>query len=122
MSVCGRVASGDSHGPDNGETGAGGQPPPGAFPKAFAGVTGRYGFRNAGTAKSALQQRLDPLVEFLERGLAPNHLAIEEKGRRRVDLQYLIGELLIGGDLVEQGLILEAILDRLLAEPGLLAD
>src|SRR6266404_6152791 len=49
MSVCGRVASCDSHGPDNGEAGAGGQPPPGAFPKAFAGVTGGYEFRPAGT-------------------------------------------------------------------------
>src|ERR1700726_1630330 len=41
MPVCGRVAACDSHGPDNGEAGAEGQPPPGAFPKAFAGVTGR---------------------------------------------------------------------------------
>jgi hypothetical protein len=40
MSVCGRVASGGSHGRDNGETGAEGQPPAKAFPTAFAGVIG----------------------------------------------------------------------------------
>src|SRR5258708_33387505 len=43
MSACGRVASGDSHGPDNGETGAGGQPPPGFFPRLLRGLQGDVG-------------------------------------------------------------------------------
>src|ERR1700722_17265517 len=38
MSVCGRVAFCGSDGDDNGDAGAGGQPPAGAFPKAFAQV------------------------------------------------------------------------------------
>src|SRR3981081_907013 len=36
-------------GRNNGEAGAGGQPPPRAFPKAFAGVMGEYGPRSAAT-------------------------------------------------------------------------
>src|SRR5216684_8316721 len=116
--------------PDNGEAGAGGQPSPEAFPKGFiegfiegfVELIGSYESRPGGDKESALQQRFDLLVEFLERGLALDHIAIDEKGRRRVDLQHLVGEFLVGGDLVEQRLVLEAILDRLLAEPGLLAD
>src|SRR3981081_3143822 len=73
-------------------------------------------------AESALEQRLDLLVEFLERGLALDHLAIDEEGRRRVDLQHVAGEFLISGDFVQQRLVLEASFDRLLAEPGLFAD
>src|SRR5215213_6966975 len=80
---------------------------------SLAGTTG---------CESALQQRFDLLVEFLERGRALDHLAVDEESRRRVDLQHLAGKLLVGGDLVEQRLILQAVLDRLLAEPGLLAD
>src|ERR1700691_1615247 len=38
MSVCGRVAFCGSDGDDNGDAGAGGQPPAGGFPKAFAQV------------------------------------------------------------------------------------
>jgi hypothetical protein len=36
--------------------------------------------------ESALQQRFYPLVEFVERGHACDHLAIDEKGRRPLDL------------------------------------
>jgi len=45
MAVCGRVAFRGSHGADNGEAQAAGQPAPGAFPKAFAGLIrgGRVG-------------------------------------------------------------------------------
>jgi len=39
--VCGRVAVGGSDSDDNGDAGAGGQPPAGAFPKAFAWLTGK---------------------------------------------------------------------------------
>src|ERR1700730_2733891 len=45
MSVCGRVSFGDSLASDNGEAGAFGQPPPGAFPKAFAGVIATFVWR-----------------------------------------------------------------------------
>src|ERR1700730_17084621 len=135
MSVFGRVAAYGSDGRDNGEAAAAGQPARSAFPKAFAGLTkafagltkafaGLTGHTNPARqgAESALQERLDLLIEFLERGLALDHLAVDEEGRCRIDLQHFAGELLIGGDLVEQRLVLEASLDRLLAEAGLLAD
>src|SRR5258706_7018575 len=99
------------------------------FPRLFPGLFPRLleGLRDCmnppcGDAKSALQERLDLLVKFLERGLALDHLAIDEKSRRRVDLQHVAGELLVGGNLVEQRLVLEASFDSLLAEAGLLAD
>src|SRR3979409_1584115 len=75
----------------------------------------RHARRDSGFVQSALEKRLDALVKFLERGLALDLLAIDEKGRRRIDLQHLAGVLLVGGDLVEQCLILQAILDLLLA-------
>src|SRR5947209_15050450 len=65
--------------------------------------------------KSALQQRLDYLVEVLECRRAFDHLAVDEEGRGRIDLQHLVCVFLIGRDLVEQRLVLQAILDRLLA-------
>src|SRR5258707_9585716 len=92
----------------------------GFFPRLLRGLSG-YLNPACRYVKSALEQRLDLLVEFLERGLALDHLAIDEKGRCRVDLQHLAGEFLIGGDLVQQRLVLEAGLDGLLAESGLLA-
>src|SRR5438445_9374203 len=75
-----------------------------------------------GVLRSALQERLDLLVELFERCFALDHLAIDKEGRRRIDLQHFAGIFLVGGDLVHQRLILEAILDLLLAETGLLAD
>src|SRR3982750_4062114 len=102
--------------------GVGGKGGGGAFPKAFAGLTGAAYLRREELAQSALQQRFDPLVEFGKGCLAFDLLAIEEKGRRRINLQHLAGVFLVGRDLVEQGLVLEAILDGLLAETGLLAD
>src|ERR1700755_1006107 len=42
-------------------------------------------------AWSALQQRIDSLLELLERGLALDLLAIDEEGRRRIHLQHLTG-------------------------------
>src|ERR1700758_4077580 len=56
----------------------------------------------AGT-RSTLQQRINPLLEFLERGLALDLLAVDEEGRRRVHLQHLTGIFLVGDELVEQG-------------------
>src|ERR1700730_19051744 len=114
MSVCGgspRFAG--SVGRDNGEAGASGQPAGRAFPKAFAGLTGLVESALAAPEESALQQWLDLLVKFLERGLALDHLAIDEKGRCRVDLQYVAGEFLVRRELVEQAQHLEAALDRL---------
>src|SRR5713101_10118956 len=115
MSVCGRVASCGSW-----EATMARPRPEGNRRRGFSqgfcrgyGAVGNPG--SAGAQESALQQRFDPLVEFLERGLAPDHLAVDEKGRRRADLQHLVGEFLVGGDLVEQRLVFEAILDRLLA-------
>src|SRR6202790_2428934 len=101
MSVCGRVASCGSHGRRQWRGRRRRATAAAAFPKAFAGVMGRYEPRFAGAQESALQQRFDPLVEFLERSPALDLLAIDEKGRRRVDLQHIAGVLLIGGDLVE---------------------
>src|SRR5229473_8556827 len=118
MSVCGRVASCGSWQATMARPRPEGNRRRG-FSQGFCrgyGAVGNPG--SAGAQESALQQRFDPLVEFLERGLAPDHLAVDEKGRRRVDLQHLVGELLVGGDLVEQRLVFEAILDRLLAEAG----
>jgi hypothetical protein len=62
-----------------------------------------------------LEQSLDPLVEFLKRGLAFDHLAIEEESRRRIHFKCFRGVFLVGDDLVEQGLILQAGFDLLLA-------
>ena len=77
---------------------------------------------SSGQIDQLFKQRVDLLVEFLERGLALDLLAIDEEGRRRIHLQHLAGVFLVGGDLVEQRLVLQAILDLLLAEARLLAD
>src|SRR5580700_5703520 len=66
MSVCGRVASRGSHGSDNGEAGAGEQPPPGAFPKSFirgfmedfTGVRRLYGFPPAAAKRQLFSSAL----------------------------------------------------------------
>src|SRR5438045_9731159 len=126
MSVCRRVAYAALMGRDNGGAGAEGQPPQAAFPKGFmepfAALTPPSESNASGALESAFQQGLYALVEFLKRLFALDHLAINEKGRRRTDLQHLGRELLIGGDLVEQRLVLEAFLDRLLAQSGLQAN
>src|SRR5882762_6373077 len=116
MSVCGRVAICGSDGRQWRGRGRRATAAPGfsqgiykGFIVSFAGVTPWCEYRPAGTRESAFQQRFDLLVEFLERGLAPDHVAIDEEGRRRTDLQHLGGEFLVGGDLVEQRLVLEAV-------------
>ena len=43
------------------------------------------------------QQMFDPLVELFERDCAFDPLGINEEGRRRIDLQHLVGEVFIGG-------------------------
>src|SRR5690349_5951098 len=68
------------------------------------------------------EQRLEPLFEFLERYRAPKHHAVEEEGRRRSDLQFLNGVLLVGGELVELCLVRLAGFDILFAHAVLLAD
>src|SRR4051794_11405567 len=55
--------------------------------------------------ESALQQRFDSLVEHIETRIACDLLAVDEEGRRRIDLQHVAGVFLIGRDLVEQRLI-----------------
>ena len=62
----------------------------------------------------ALQERRDLFGEFFKRLLAAQHLAIDEEGRRRIDLKDFVGEFLVGRDLVEQCLILQALFHLLL--------
>src|ERR1700676_235203 len=85
-------------------------------------ASGPVGTTRREAMRSALQQRRDALGKLLERGLALEHLAIDEEGRCRIDLQNFVGVFLVGCDLVEQRLILEAILDILFAKARLLAD
>ena len=72
--------------------------------------------------ESGFQQRFYPLVELLEGGFADDHFTVDEKGRRAVDLEHILGVFLDRGDLVLHRLVLQAILDRLRAEPGLPPD
>src|ERR1035437_1505081 len=121
MSVCGRVAFCGSHGVTMARPGPGGNRRGRLFPRLLRGLCEVYASRPAGTQESGLQQRFDPLVECLERRCALKHLAVDEKGRRAIDLQHLDGKLPVSRELVEQGLILDAIFDSLLAEAGLFA-
>ena len=72
-------------------------------------------FESSGS-ESALQHRIDALCELFEALLALDHLAVDEEGRCRLHLQHVGGELLVGRDLVEQRLILQAVLDLRLGE------
>src|SRR3979411_1796247 len=93
MSVWGRVASCDSHGPQQWRgRGRRATAAPG-FSQGFCRGYGGVWTPVSRDARSALQQRFDLLVEFLERGFALDHLAIDEKGRRRVHFQNLSGAL-----------------------------
>src|SRR5665213_1307573 len=74
------------------------------YPKIFYGFLEQARSR---ASESALQHRLDLLVEFIERRFALDDFAIDEEGRRRIHLEHVGGVLLIGGDLVEQRLVLE---------------
>src|ERR1700756_5338075 len=69
--------------------------------------------------RSALQQWIDPLLEFRDRRLAPDLLAVDEEGRCRVHFQHFRRVFLIGCDLVEQRLIVQAGLDLILAQARL---
>ena len=106
---------------DNGEAGQPkGNRRRGLFPRLLQGYYERIMpeiYRDSGAVKFPVNAQLlssgfDPLVEFLERGFALDLLAIDEKGRRRIDLQHLGGVFLVGDDLVEQRLVLQAGLDR----------
>src|SRR5579859_74315 len=72
-------------------------------------------FESCAGRSASLQKRVDLLLEFLNRRLALDLLAVDEEGRRRVHLQYVAGVFLVGGDLVEQRLVLQAVVDLLLA-------
>ena len=87
-------------------------------------VSSLYGIQRADrcTGESALQKRVDPLLELLDRGLALDLLTIDEEGWRRIHFENLAGVFLVGFDLVEQRLILQSGLDLFLAESGLLVD
>src|SRR5437764_9045948 len=122
MSVCGRVAFCGSYGRDNGEAGTGGQPARGAFPKGFVSLLLGLRAPTKSVDESAFQQRFNALVEFLEARFADDHLTADEKGRGPLDLQHVLGKLLAGTDLVLHRLALQAILDRLRAQPGLASD
>ena len=92
-----------------------GNPGVGAFPKAFVPndlletKPDRLRIFLAALFESALQQQLDPLIEFLKRRHAIDHHAIDEKSRRSRDLQDIGGELSIGGKLFQQGLVPDAV-------------
>ena len=58
---------------------------------AIARISGR---------ESTFQQRVDTTSEFLEGGFTDDFVAVDEKGRRALDLQDVLGELLAGADLV----------------------
>jgi len=98
MSVCGRVAFRRLLPRDNGEAGAGGQPPRRLFPRLLRGLCGADRAQAAVAQGSAFRQRLDLPVEFLERRLAHDRLAIDEKGRGSPDLERLDGELAARSD------------------------
>src|ERR1700743_3829142 len=49
--------------------------------------------------RSALQQRFDLGVEYVERRFALDDVAVDEEGRRGVHLQNVGGVFLVGGDL-----------------------
>src|ERR1700750_1783980 len=83
------------------------------FIEPFAGLISR---NESGARESALQHRVDALRELLEALLALEHFAVDEEGRRRIDLQYLGRKFLVSHNLVEQRLILQAILNLLLGE------
>src|ERR1700731_3950938 len=108
MSVCGRVAFGGSDATTMATPEPEGNRRPGLFPRLLFRLPGcaccswqksssglapawfanrRRSVQRKGANRSALQQRFDSLVEFLERGLALDHLAVDEEGRRRIDLQ-----------------------------------
>jgi hypothetical protein len=57
------------------------------FMEPFAGVIGANESRPTKSEASALQQRLDLVIELLERGFAHDRLAIDEKGRGSLNLQ-----------------------------------
>src|SRR3954447_18958075 len=73
--------------------------------------------------ESALQQRLDPLVELLERGRALDHLAVDEEGGSRADLQHLMSVFEVVHDLLsDRWIVVDAGLYGLLGGSGLYAD
>src|SRR5436305_11847040 len=77
----------------------------------------------SGARESALQQRLDPLLELLERGRASDHLAVDEEGRGRADLQHLVGIFEVVHDLLsDRWIVVDTGFYGLLAGAGLCAD
>src|SRR3954447_22702789 len=96
-------------------------------PDMFVGaIIDDGGSQNKGSGAGLLalffQERLDPLVQLLERHRALEPLAIDKEGRRRIDLYGLHRVALVGGELVEQRLVLHAGLDVLPAHAVELAD
>jgi hypothetical protein len=90
---------------DNGCAVAPGQPAGLAFPKPFeqafgeafiepfTGVIGANKSRPTDAEASALQQRLDLVIELLERSCAQDGLTVDEKGRGSINLQHIHREL-----------------------------
>src|SRR5437879_13649242 len=91
------------------------------FPRVLSRLSWGLRGRLNPDPESALQERLDLLVEFLKRGFALDLLAVDKEGRRRIDLEHLAGVFLVGGDLVQQRLVLQTSVDRLRADARLLA-
>jgi hypothetical protein len=80
-----------------------------------AGARYRARANRPGRPSLLLQQRLDPVFQFLERHRAFEPFAIYEKRSALNDLEHLKGEFLVSGESIEQSLIFLAGLDSLLA-------
>ena len=84
----------------------------GPWRQRFKGLTSE----GSVAGESALQQRINALLELLDRGLALDLVTVDEKGGRGIHLQDLAGVFLIGCDLVEQRPIVQAGFDLVLAQ------
>ena len=138
--MCGRVALGGPYAPRQWRGGGRRATAARAFPKGFAGVLpANREFADAAVI-AAVVTALDAslrtrceidqlfssaliLLSNSSNEVAPLTISpLMKKVGVELTFSTSAGEFLVGGDLVEQRLILQAVLDRLLAEPGLLAD
>ena len=74
------------------------------------------------SASLLLEKRVDHLRELAYRRVADEPLAVDEEGRRRIHAEHLAGMLAIRLELVEKGLIAQALVVALLGEADLLGD
>src|SRR5882757_6273541 len=126
MSVCGRTALAALIAQTMARPGPEGNGPRRLFPRVLQGFCPvfcwTYGIARISGRESAFQQRVDTPSEFLEGGFTHDFVAVDEKGRRALDLQDVLGIFLTGADLVLHRLVLQAVLDRLRAQSRLPPD